>query len=279
MLIFSEYQTGTIDLLLDFYGYEDCQPNYSFGPAIRDGFVLHCITKGKGVFHYKGEEVLLEAGDLFLLKPNELTYYEADSENPWSYYWLGISGAKSSDYFYLSEIGQTGFLKKSNTRQTHCLEEFIANIIQKAQNSQATMLNHLKLLSMLYELLFKLGQLAPNQQLQQQQNSTYQLYLDAKRILETRYPLEQLSIQGIANELNVNRSYLTTVFKEHNALSPKEYLHYVRMHRGKQLLETTTQPIKFIAYSVGFSDPLYFSKAFKNFFHSSPSQVRKQDHI
>ena len=53
MLIFSEYQTGTIDLLLDFYGYEDCQPNYSFGPAIRDGFVLHFITKGKGVFHYK----------------------------------------------------------------------------------------------------------------------------------------------------------------------------------------------------------------------------------
>ena len=100
------------------------------------------------------------------------------------------------------------------------------------------------------------------------------MYLDTKRILETRYPLEQLSIQGIANELNVNRSYLTTIFKEYNGLSPKEYLHYIRMHRGKQLLETTTQPIKFIAYSVGFSDPLYFSKTFKKYFNCSPSQMR-----
>ena len=37
MLVFSEYQTGTIDLSLSFYGYEECTPNYSFGPA----FVIH----------------------------------------------------------------------------------------------------------------------------------------------------------------------------------------------------------------------------------------------
>ena len=168
MLIFSEYQTGTIDLLLDFYGYEDCQPNYSFGPAIRDGFVLHFITKGKGVFHYKGEQIFLKAGDLFLLKPNELTYYKADSEDPWSYYWLGISGTKVSDYFNLSEIGKTGFLRNSSTTPTDSLGKFIIDIIQEAEHSQSTMLSHLQLLAMLYELLFTLGRLAPNQQLLKQ---------------------------------------------------------------------------------------------------------------
>ena len=76
---FSEYQTGTIDLSLSFYGYEECTPNYSFGPAIRDTYVLHYITKGKGQFHYKGKIVDLKAGDFFLLKPDELTFYQADS--------------------------------------------------------------------------------------------------------------------------------------------------------------------------------------------------------
>lgn len=47
MLVFSEYQTGTIDLALSFYGYEECTPNYSFGPAIRDTYVLHYVNKGK----------------------------------------------------------------------------------------------------------------------------------------------------------------------------------------------------------------------------------------
>ena len=45
MLVFSEYQTGTIDLALSFYGYEECTPNYSFGPAIRDTYVLHYVSR------------------------------------------------------------------------------------------------------------------------------------------------------------------------------------------------------------------------------------------
>ena len=50
MLVFSEYQTGTIDLSLSFYGYEECKPNYSFGPAIRDTYVLHYLVKDKENF-------------------------------------------------------------------------------------------------------------------------------------------------------------------------------------------------------------------------------------
>ncbi|MDU6946922.1 MAG: AraC family ligand binding domain-containing protein, partial [Streptococcus parasanguinis] len=98
MLVFSEYQTDTIDLALDFYGYEDCPKNYEFGPSVRDNFVLHYITKGKGVFHFNNKEIHLEAGDLFLLPKNKVTYYKADEEEPWSYYWIGISGTKVSDF-------------------------------------------------------------------------------------------------------------------------------------------------------------------------------------
>jgi len=48
------------------------------------------------------------------------------------------------------------------------------------------------------------------------------------------------------------------------------------MHRAKQLLKSTREPVQFIAYSVGFSDPLYFSKAFKKYFGFSPSSFREQ---
>ena len=55
MLIFSELETGTLDLRLDFYGYEDCLPDQFFGPAIRENYVLHYITEGKGCLEYKGQ--------------------------------------------------------------------------------------------------------------------------------------------------------------------------------------------------------------------------------
>ena len=56
MLIFSELETGTLDLRLDFYGYEDCLPDQFFGPAIRENYVLHYITEGKGYLEYKDQK-------------------------------------------------------------------------------------------------------------------------------------------------------------------------------------------------------------------------------
>ena len=52
MLVFSEYQTDTIDLALIFMATKIVLKNYEFGPSVRDNFVLHFITKGKGVFHF-----------------------------------------------------------------------------------------------------------------------------------------------------------------------------------------------------------------------------------
>ena len=74
-------------------------------------------------------------------------------------------------------------------------------------------------------------------------SSTYQLYLTCKHVIEKYYAIEHLSIQEIADDLNVHRSYLTTVFKEFHQISPKEFLHSVRMQRAQQLLTNTDESI------------------------------------
>ena len=274
MLVFSEYQTGTIDLSLSFYGNEECTPNYSFGPAIRDTYVLHYITKGKGLFHYKGKIVDLKAGDFFLLRPDELTFYQADSQDPWAYYWLGISGGRAPDYFGLSQISDQSYLIQSEHCHTQTTAKLISDIVRFAQITKSNELAQLHIMGQLHELMFHLGTIAPNQK-KENISSTHQLYLDCKRLIDSHYP-QSLTIQDLAKELSVHRSYLTSVFKEFHQLSPKEYLLFVRMKRAQQLLEHTNETIKVIAYSVGFSDPLHFSKAYKQFFHKTPSQTRKE---
>ena len=274
MLVFSEYQTGTIDLSLSFYGYEECTPNYSFGPAIRDTYVLHYITKGKGQFHYKGKIVDLKAGDFFLLKPDELTFYQADNQDPWAYYWLGITGGRAPDYFALSQISDQSYLTQSNNCHTQTTAKLVENIVRFAQITKSNELAQLHIMGQLHELMFHLGTIAPNQK-KENISSTHQLYLDCKQLIDSHYP-RSLTIQDLAKELSVHRSYLTSVFKEFHQLSPKEYLLYVRMNRAQQLLEHTNETIKVIAYSVGFSDPLHFSKAYKQFFHKTPSQTRNE---
>ena len=277
MLVFSEYQTDTIDLALDFYGYEDCPKNYEFGPSVRDNFVLHYITKGKGVFRFNNKEIHLEAGDLFLLPKNKVTYYKADEEEPLSYYWIGISGTKVSDFMRCSTLHAKGFLKKTEV-DTERIGQFMEQLIHKAEAAKLSPHYQLHLLSQIYELLYLIGEVAPNVQ-KSYLSPTYQLYLTCKHVIETHYNKEHLSIQEIADDLNVHRSYLTTVFKEFHQISPKEFLHSVRMQRAQQLLTNTDESIKIVAYSVGFSDPLYFSKAFKAYSHLTPSQYRSKHKI
>lgn len=65
IMLFSELKFDSSDLSIGFYGYEDCAPSYSFGPAIREHFVIHYITKGKGIFYYKNQEIPLTTGTCF----------------------------------------------------------------------------------------------------------------------------------------------------------------------------------------------------------------------
>lgn len=270
--MFSNYQSGTMDVSLDFFGYEDCPPSYSYGPSIREIYVLHYITHGRGKLYYHDKVIDLIEGDFFLLKPNELTFYQADHDNPWSYYWIGLGGTKIADYFRYSHINDLTYWKKSPSLDTQSLAEQLITLAETANQVQGHS-SHLHLLGRIYELLFQLSQIYPSQAPKNHQSS-YQLYLDAKHMIDTRYLMTNLTIQDIANKLSINRSYLTTIFKEYQQQSPKEYLLYIRMHRAKQLLENTKESIKVIAFSVGFSDPLYFSKAFKKYWDCSPREMR-----
>ncbi|QHF54551.1 MULTISPECIES: AraC family transcriptional regulator [Streptococcus] len=273
-MLFSELNTDTSDLSIDFYGYEDCAPSYSFGPAIRDNYVLHYITKGKGIFYYNNQEIHLSAGDLFLLKPNEVTFYQADKRDPWSYYWIGMGGNKSQDYIELSSIGIDAYLRNSLKKSTSKVAQQIIKLIAKAESRERTTRNQLELFSQAYKLLFELSRASPNLEVSQLSQAE-KICQECRHMIEMHYNIDGLSISTIAEDLNVNRSYLTTLFKKFHHVSPKEYLLQVRMRRAKQLLEGTEEPIKVIAYSVGFMDPLYFSKVFRDFYHMSPSQCRK----
>lgn len=55
--IYNELDSHNFDLNVDHYGAEQCDKGYSFGPTIRDNFVLHFITKGKGKILVDGKTI------------------------------------------------------------------------------------------------------------------------------------------------------------------------------------------------------------------------------
>lgn len=236
---------------------------------------MHYITKGKGTYHFQDKTVQLKQGDLFLLCPDELTTYQADEKEPWSYYWFGISGRKSKEYFSYSEILETKYItdEASDTRK---IGELLSTTLEYTEKIKGNHIHsEMYYLSMVHSVLYELSNTFPTQSDTITTDRTSVISQLAKQIIEKRYK-EDISIQSIADELNISRSYLSKNFQSNYQISPKGYLMEIRMERAKQLLTITDEPVSIIGNSVGYQDSLIFSRAFKTYYGISPTNYRKE---
>ena len=102
-----------------------------------------------------------------------------------------------------------------------------------------------------------------------------QVYVErAKDYIASSYSYP-ITVEDVADYTGISRSYLFRAFQAYQKQSPKEYLTEYRIRQACHLLRETGLSVASIAYSVGFEDNLYFSKAFKKKMQMSPSQYRK----
>ena len=96
----------------------------------------------------------------------------------------------------------------------------------------------------------------------------------AESYIETNYSYP-ITVEEIASYVGISRSHLFRSFQNYMNRSPKEYLTEYRIKQACRLLRETDLSVSAIAYSVGFENNLYFSKAFRKQKGESPSEYRK----
>ncbi|HFI0421705.1 TPA: AraC family ligand binding domain-containing protein [Streptococcus suis] len=268
--IYNELDSHNFDLNVDHYGAEQCDKGYSFGPTIRDNFVLHFITNGKGKITIDGETTNLQAGDLFVLPKNQSIFYQADENEPWTYTWVGFSGSRAETI-----LSQTRLLEKYYLH-SHLESEILKKMIDINQTEVQSlpMITELILIGHLNQLLAALIQEFPNESLKESSTLAKNYVHHAIKLIHSQYN-SPIKVNEIADHLALSRSYLYKIFKQETGYAIKDYILQIKMKRSCQLLEDPTRNITEIAYSVGYQDPLTFSSAFKNYFHMSPTDFRK----
>lgn len=98
----------------------------------------------------------------------------------------------------------------------------------------------------------------------------------AVEYIESSYENNELSLKMIAQHLNINANYLSTLFSKKRGVPLKKYLQQFRVQQAAKLLLETTIPIGTIAESVGFSDSNYFIKVFRDYYHVTPYRYRME---
>jgi len=101
----------------------------------------------------------------------------------------------------------------------------------------------------------------------------------AYQILEKNYSESDFSVEQFAREMFVSRSLLYKKIKALTDLNITDFINSYKLKKSVEMIKTTDQSISEIAFKTGFNDPKYFSRIFKKFYGSSPSEFTKKHSI
>ena len=86
---------------------------------------------------------------------------------------------------------------------------------------------------------------------------------------------EKITLDSICDQLQMNSSYFSTLFKKETGENFQNYLTNFRIEKAKELLVTTQNTMGAVAAEVGYADVRYFSQCFAKIVGMKPSLYRK----
>ena len=262
-------ETDMVSLSVYNVGFQKCEPLHTWGPGVRDHFLIHHVEKGKGHYIVGGHEYTIFAGDTFIVYPyDQITYY-ADEDDPWEYYWVGFSGSDAPSLMLATDFTRESPILHHDSQNSMKVRRIILDIYEARGNSLA---NQLEMTGKLYTALAFFIKSSSHKQNREDSYLTY--VKAAKSYISSNYSYE-ISVDQIADYIGISRSHLFRAFRMHVGVSPKEYLTNYRINTACALLRESSLSVTAISKSVGFENNLYFSKAFHKVKGVSPSEYAR----
>lgn len=257
------------DLHLNRCGMSQCAPHEFWGPRARPDYHLHVVLSGSGCLEIEGNKLEITAGQMFLLPPDKIVYYYADSQLPWCYTWASFQGKQAE--FYLEKAGfpPNVLVRDCNIHPG----DFAAVIHQMLLANTASYQDGLLRTSYLYQLFSLL--VSSNKPQNKNTHTIGQNIQYAVQYMEYNFNSD-IQISDITNYLSLSRSYFSREFHKQMGCSPKEYLLNYRIEEAKRLLRNTQLPVSDVAQKTGYSDTFSFSRIFRKKTGMSPSGFRNE---
>lgn len=233
-------------------GRRQCPPGWHIDRARLEGYLLHYVIRGSGIFTKNGITCPINAGDLFVCRPGESATYTASVQDPWDYAWVSFTCASEIESLLTDEVIPIPAATRIFTQIASC------------SNDPA---KEWTVCGLLYQLFAMLAE-------EQDRPCADKGYLSkAVTFIEANYA-QDLQVSQIADMLGLNRSYFCRVFKRQMGMSPQDYIVSYRLEQAEKLLTGTKLSQKEIARQVGYPDVYAFSRMFKRRYSIAPGKFR-----
>lgn len=276
-VIFSIFPSENfVDMGLYQFGWEQCDPSQSFGPAARNHYLFHLCLSGTGTLYAentKGESITykIKSGQGFMIFPHQICTYIADHDIPWEYVWIEFDGLRAKETIELAGLSIDQPVYRALYKDiAETMKNEMLYIVNHKEESQFHLIGHLYLFIDSFVRSSTSTKTTGGTRLRD-------FYIkEAITYIEQNFQ-NDISIEDIAVSCGLNRSYFGKIFREEMGKSPQEFLISYRMTKATELLKITRLSIADIGNGVGYPNQLHFSRAFKNVYGISPRQWRNEN--
>lgn len=233
-------------------------------------YLFFVVTEGEGKLSYEGMNYQLKKGDCVFIDCRVPYSQGSSKEHLWSLKWVHFDGKNMPGIFgkYRERGGNPVILNSDNQR----FENLLDSLFETASSS--SYVRDMKINSVLCELLCAIMEVSWNPD-SIKKGSTKSLDTGAvKNYIDSNFT-KNISLESVAKEFNVNKSYLVRSFKEDFGITVNNYILQQRILMAKNELRFTGKILDLIAEECGFSDSNYFIRMFKKIEGTTPGEYRK----
>ena len=278
-IIFSVFPSENfVDLGLYQYGWEQCAPSHSYGPAARNHYLFHYVISGTGTLMADDTNGItqtyqVKSGQGFMLFPGQINTYIADKNLPWEYVWVEFDGLRAKGAVELASLSMNHPIYHARSKDLR--ENMFSEMMYLVEHKDMPPLH---LIGHGYLFLDFLTRSAANVTAQKSGRVRDFYIKEALTYMEQNFQ-NDISVEDIAANCGLNRSYFGKIFKEALGKTPQEFLLNYRMIKASELLKLTGLSIGDISNAVGYANQLHFSRAFKNMYGMAPREWRNQNRV
>lgn len=230
--------------------------------------LIYCI-EGRGVIDIMDVKIELKPNSYYIIPPEVIHNYYAVQSNPWSIYWVHFTGRIAENLF--TKFNENNKLVARNIsfeeRRINLFENLM-DVLEDGYSSENIEYVNISLWQLLGSFIFSnyFTEIGKNK-------------VNGDIITSTiKYMKEHLNeffkVESIASHFNYSSSHFFSLFKKKTGYSPIQYFNHLKIQKACQYLSFTDMSVKEISFSLGYEDPLYFSRLFKKTMNFSPLHYR-----
>ena len=235
------------------FGCGGCPPPHMSGSRIQKYWRICYVFSGKGVYERNGVSYSVSAGSIFVIPPYTSVFAEADAANPWDCAWVDFTSQRELPV-KLPDVMECAAAQPIFQAMKMC----------EQQDGGCSAFLCAKLGELFYLLL----------------NNDVPITSDhvewALDYIHSEY-MHGITVEQVAQRLNLDRSYFSTLFKKRMGISPGKYIMAYRMRMAASMLLKSGNSVSVTANSIGYSDIYIFSKMFKRYYGLSPREYVKRN--